>query len=462
MTDSKMKDKDHCLIVVALVIVLLSVACIEYTTNRPSKTIGLPIAYAQEKNVTMTALFDNLANPGRWDGLIQPALKILNERHPELHLNVSIIETPYDKTRLNILNALTNGSSIDLISVDQIWLGEFAEKGLLTDLTNMTKKWDRSSDWYQANWDGGSHNKKIYGVWAWTDVRGIWYWKDLLHDAGVDPNSLSTWNGYIAAAETLNDKLRKNGTDGMYLVAASHSPDLWYPYLWMLGGQILEYKDGHPTRGSYWFPVFNSSQGIRALEFLKEQVSAGIKPQANALHQAQDFVNKKFAVSIDGSWVPGEFPLQQRQQLEKEVGFLPMFPISSNETNQTATMMGGWEFGIPTTTKHKDLAWELVSLMVDPKILTPWLLKYGYLPTQNTIGEEVITNNNSSNIPYYEEMVKMIPFGHVRPSIAEYPEIAQSIYEAISSVLIEGMDPKQALQIAASKSAESLGWTRPS
>jgi multiple sugar transport system substrate-binding protein len=125
-------------------------------------------------------------------------------------------------------------------------------------------------------------------------------------------------------------------------------------------------------------------------------------------------------------------------------------------------MMGGWEFGIPTTTKHKDLAWELVSLMVDPKILTPWLLKYGYLPTQNTIGEEVITNNNSSNIPYYEEMVKMIPFGHVRPSIAEYPEIAQSIYEAISSVLIEGMDPKQALQIAASKSAESLGWTRPS
>jgi multiple sugar transport system substrate-binding protein len=455
-----MKSKNPCLITLGLVIAISIVVCIVTTINAPSTTIRLmPFAYAQKENVTMKALFDNLADPGRWEGLIQPALKIMNERHPELDVNVSIIETPYNKTRLTILDTLTNGSSIDLTSVDQIWLGEFAEKGILTDLTNMTKKWDRSSDWYQANWDGGSHNKKIYGIWAWTDVRGIWYWKDLMHDAGVDPNSLSTWKGYIGAAKTLNEKLRKNGTDGMYLVAASHSPDLWYPYLWMLGGQILDYKDGHPTRGSYWFPVFNSSQGIRAMEFLKEQVSAGIKPQTNALHQAQDFINRKFAVSIDGSWVPGEFPSQHRQQLEKEVGFLPMFPISSNETNQTATMMGGWELAIPTTSKHKDLAWELVTIMVEPKILTPWLLKYGYLPTQSIIGEEVVTNNSSPTIPHYEEMVKMIPYGHVRPSIPEYPEVAQSIYEAITEVLTEGADPKQALQIAASNSAKSLGWT---
>ena len=101
--------------------------------------------------------------------------------------------------------------------------------------------------------------------------------------------------------------------------------------------------------------------------------------------------------------------------------------------------------------------------MVEPKILTPWLLEYGYLPTQATIGEEVVTGDaNSSKMPYYEEMVKMIPFGHVRPSIPEYPEIAQSLYEAIGGVLNDGMDPKQALDIAASKSAKSLGWTSAS
>ena len=405
-------------------------------------------SFAQKEQVTLRALLDNLAHPGRWDTLIQPALQQLRERHPDIEIQIAYQESPYNQTRDKILAALTNQTPVDMVSVDQIWLGEFAEKGFLTDLTNRTEKWGRSSDWYQANWDGGSFNKKIYGIWAWTDVRGIWYWKDLLKKADVDPESISSWSGYLTAAKKLDEKLRGNGTEGMYLVAASHSPDLWYPYLWMLGGQILEYDDGHPTKGRYWFPAYNSSQGVRALEFLKEQVNVGIKPQVNALHQAQDFVNRKFAVSIDGSWVPGEFPLEKRNQLENLVGFLPAFPISTNETNQTATMMGGWELSIPISSTHKDLAWELITIMLDPKTLAPWLLKFGYLPTQSVTGESYTNGSQSLSFPYYDKMISMIPLGHVRPSIAEYPMIAAHISQAIKEVLTEGKDTRQALQNA--------------
>jgi multiple sugar transport system substrate-binding protein len=55
----------------------------------------------------------------------------------------------------------------------------------------------------------------------------------------------------------------------------------FYPYLWMLGGDIIKQKDGHPTKGTYWFPAYNSTEGVRAMEFIKEQVNAGIKPQNN-------------------------------------------------------------------------------------------------------------------------------------------------------------------------------------
>ena len=50
---------------------------------------------------------------------------------------------------------------IDLISVDQIWLGEFAEGGFLTDLTDEAKDWGRSTDWYTTNWEGGKYNGKV-------------------------------------------------------------------------------------------------------------------------------------------------------------------------------------------------------------------------------------------------------------------------------------------------------------
>ena len=46
---------------------------------------------------------------------------------------------------------------------------------------------------------------------------------------------LKTWDGYITAAKKLNTVLRPQGIDG-----ASHSPDEWYPCLWMLGGPIVE------------------------------------------------------------------------------------------------------------------------------------------------------------------------------------------------------------------------------
>ena len=50
-------------------------------------------------------------------------------------------------------------------------------------------------------------------------------------------------------------------------------------------------------------------------------------------------------------------------------------------------MMGGWILSIPETSKNKDLSWELLTIMLEPKVLSPMLQKEGYLPTQKPIGE---------------------------------------------------------------------------
>jgi multiple sugar transport system substrate-binding protein len=49
-------------------------------------------------------------------------------------------------------------------------------------------------------------------------------------------------------------------------------------------------------------------------------------------------------------------------------------------------MMGGWELAIPQTSKNKDLAWELLTIMGGTKIISPWLEQYGFLPTQKSLG----------------------------------------------------------------------------
>ena len=414
------------------------------STSLPGKT-----------NVTLRGLFTDLGESGRWNQLLQPALDELNRRHPDMNIELEYTNSPYNVTRNRILDGLSNGNSVDIVSVDQIWLGEFAEKGLLRNLTDEFEEWGRASDLYEANLDGCVYNNTIYGLWLWTDTRGMWYWKDMLQEAGVDPESLKTWDGYISAAVKLNDFFGDRVTQGVHLWTALYGPDMWYPYLWMLGGEILELRQGHPTKDVYWFPTYNSSAGLRALEFLKQQIDAGIEPQAQLEKQ---FVDRKFAVMLAGSWMPGEFPKESWPTLEQELGFIPMFPVP-NQTIQTSTMMGGWELAVPSTSQHSDLSWELITIVAQPEILGPFLQEYGYLPTQKVLGEGPSSQPLKESVPFFEEMVSMIPYGRSRPSISEYPEISEHIQQAIQQVYNgSAASPEDALNSAASRSADSLGW----
>ena len=429
------------------------------TSNSPSYSYASSIDNKKEQ-ATLTAILEDQGDPERWKTLIQPAVEEMRSKHPDLDIRINYTTYPYDQAKKQMLNAISNQTQVDLISLDQIWVGEFAEKGLLTDITDRVKNWGRISDLYGSNLDGTVYNDKIYGIWAWTDVRGIWYWKDMLDQAGVNPNSLKTWDGYIESAKKLNSVLRPQGIEGIHLTAAGHSPDIWYPYLWMLGGYIIESKEGHPTKGVYWFPAYNSSEGVKAMEFIKSQVDAGIKPQKEH-YWGEEFLNRKFAVMIEAlqHHIPISTP-GKRIEFEQKVGFIPMFPVPSLENNnsKTATLMGGWALSIPSTSIHKELAWELITTILEPKILAPYLAAHANLPTQIPIGEGNFSQTANNTIPYYSQLIGMIESGYNRPNIPEYPQIAEHIKQALDDVFYGLKEPKQALDDAAAKSAKVLGW----
>jgi multiple sugar transport system substrate-binding protein len=161
---------------------------------------------------------------------------------------------------------------------------------------------------------------------------------------------------------------------------------------------------------------------------------------------------------LEGSWLLGEFPRNESKNFDKSVGMIPMFPVPK-EGDTSATMMGGWMLGIPETSTNKALSWELLTIMIQPDVLAPMLANHAYLPTQKPIAEGTYSTQLNATIPYYKELISMLSIGHSRPSIAEYPQIADNIRQAIDEVYLGVKDPKQALDDAAKKSAEVLGWS---
>src|ERR687898_360235 len=121
----------------------------------------------KKKQVTLFAILEDQGDPDRWKTLIQPAIEEMRTRHPDLDIQINYTAYPYDQVKKQMLDAISNQTHVDLISLDQIWLGEFAERSLLTDLTDRMKNWGRFSDFYAANLDGTVYNDRLYGIWAW-------------------------------------------------------------------------------------------------------------------------------------------------------------------------------------------------------------------------------------------------------------------------------------------------------
>jgi multiple sugar transport system substrate-binding protein len=441
-----------CFVIILILSLLLSVATISVSFAGIS-------AATQKRQVTLTTILDDQGDPPRALKMFyQPALQDLRARHPDLDIKLDYRPIPYLNLRSQLLNAMANQTPVDIITVDQLWLGEFVQKGFLTDLTNRTHSWGRESEWYPANWASGIYNHKVYGISPYTDVRGMWYWKDLLDKSGVNPDSLKTWDGYIAAAKKLNAVLRPQGIEGVHLVGVAHSPDIeFYPYLWMQGGEIIKQKPGHPTKGTYWFPAFNGTEGVKALEFIKAQIDAGIKPQRQHFW-GKEFLDRKFAVMLEA--LQNHVHLnttEQKQAFEQKVGFFAMFPVP-NLNDRSATLLGGEDLSIPQTSRNKDLAWELITLILQPKIMAPFSIKYGLLPTQTPIGNGPYAQLLNQTIPYYNQLISMLSIARLRPNIPEYPQIADDIRQAIEQIYNGTKEPKQTLDEAAYKSAKVLGW----
>ena len=128
----------------------------------------------QKKQVTLTAILDDQGDPQRamkmW---FQPALAELRARHPDLDIKLDYRPIPYLNLHTQLLKTIANQTPVDFITVYQIWLGEFVQKGFLTELTGRIRSWGRQSDWYPASWAAGLYNHKVYGINPYGDIREL-------------------------------------------------------------------------------------------------------------------------------------------------------------------------------------------------------------------------------------------------------------------------------------------------
>lgn len=96
-------------------------------------------------------------------------------KHPDLDIQLDYRPLPYQNVHSAFLQLLANKTNLDIIDIDPSWLGEFAQNGLLTDITNLARSWGQLDDLYQVFLPPATYNHRLYALYVIADIRAMWY-----------------------------------------------------------------------------------------------------------------------------------------------------------------------------------------------------------------------------------------------------------------------------------------------
>lgn len=443
--------------------------------------LGQGTTAAQRQKVTLKMILispaDRYTDPKA--GLLTLAEKVFEAEHPDIDIVIDANIQPFSERLTALRAAAAARTPVDIVSLDQPEVGEFAAAGFAADLTEVINRdLDGLSDWFPTNREPTRINGRFRAIWAWTDQRVLLYWKDLVAEAGIDPETdMTTWSGYLESCKKLNEVLRPRGIEGCLQVGQPWIADWTFPYVWMQGGDIGLFvnPDVAAAQGveTAWVPTLNSPAWVSALQFTRDQIDvAGIQPfTEHAFGPA--FRDRRFATWLGGTWNVGAILRQPEDQVPGgygNLGLIGAFPVPTPGMT-TATMAGGWTFAIPTTSQNATfdgdvvtggIAWEFLKTMLRKETLGEMLVEVeGALPTRKSFAEEIDFAGrlwNKGGVDRWSEVQKLAQNAFGRPSFPEWPQIAAGITEMIQSVQFENADPFEAVKRAQQQALEVLGW----
>jgi multiple sugar transport system substrate-binding protein len=355
------------------------------------------------------------------------------------------------KTRLAL--DLQAGSGPDIVTLDGIWVGEFAQAGYIAPLPGTD--W---AGWAQipeavrqlAEFDG-----ELYGIPWGTDGRVLFYNKELFARAGLpvawQPVS---WAEIVEAAEALGTL---DGVTPVQLNAgtAMGEATTMQGLLPLLAGAGEEIHDGREWTG-------DSAGLVRALGLYADIYGAGLgDPVLQQEARGRDKSFERFAAGEMGILAEGDYfwhgvlnpeggtaPMENR---DEAVGWalIPAAEPGAGAGGQDfVSMSGGSVRAVGQGSDHPGLAHELLTFMNSAEAITAAVEGDARITARTDVNDRVLADDPLLSFIAGE----VLPLTTYRPPLAAYPQVSVLLQEATGAVA-SGDSPRE----AAAAYAEGLG-----
>ena len=386
-------------------------------------------------------------------GQAEIAARCTEEAAGRYTVQVSQLPRESSEQRAQLIRRLAaNDASIDIMSLDPIYIPEFAEAGFLADVPDEVEQ-RVTEDVVESAVVHSTWRDELVAVPFWANTQLLWYRKSVAEQAGLDMTQPVTWEQVVQAAQDTGTTL---GAQGIRAEALT----VWVNALVeSAGGSIIEEATEDPADTVLGLESEPAQQAAEVISLVADSGVTGpafstAGEDANVV--AFESEGAGFMVNWPFVWGRALSAVEEGtldQSVPDDYGWA-VYPRVV-EDQPSAPPLGGISLGVGAFSLHPDLAYEATECITT---------------TENQAYYMTTNGNPASDTAVYDdpEVLEVFPMAPVireslelaasRPQTAYYSEVSGSIqrtYHPPSSVS-EATGPAASELITAVLSGEQL------
>ena len=301
-----------------------------------------------------------------------------NEEHANIHVTAETFPDHQSTLqKIQVQASAGNAQMPNVIQLDTCMTATVDSVAPLVDLkpyldASDTLKLDNFYDTFQEE---GYVGDKLAGLHVCANCDLLFYNKEIFRQAGLDTEkSPATWDDVIAFGKQIQEKC---GSDIIPFAYTGITGDYYEQFSWEWQAMVQS-AGGELFNEDYSEPMFNSPEGIEALEFLVGTVTDS--KIASLSYPDKGFENGRLGMYMDGSWSINTYQEALGENLG--VGLMP-------GKTESKVMVGGDQMMIVDSgdAAVKDAAFEFLSYMMSAEVIIANSKDQGELACQKSIAE---------------------------------------------------------------------------
>jgi multiple sugar transport system substrate-binding protein len=370
-------------------------------------------------------------------------LDTFEQENPGLRVRDETLPASTDEQhQYYVINLEGKSADFDVLSMDVIWVPEFAGAGWLSKVSHLLAPGEEKA-FFPGPLQAVTEKGKLYAIPWYIDAGVLYYRKDLLKKHGRPVPK--TWKGLVETAREITQK--EKGLYGFIWQGKQYEGLVCnaLEFIWSNGGEILD--EGRP--------VLDSPQNIEAVRFMRDLITTyGVTPAlvTTAIEEPTRHLFGSGKVLFMRNW-PYAWNIFEKEGSSVK-GKVGVAPLPSFLGHPSASTLGGWQLGVNRYSRHPDEAEKLVRFLTSPAAQKTLALTIGYKPTRKALYKDPDLMRQQ---PFMTSLHGIFMHARPRPVTPYYMMLTQVLQPEFSAALVGIRTPEAALASAQKQALHILG-----